>query len=194
MNSEQNEENPRTLHYKDGRDTKDVKHGGIPPSAKHLHFPFNYTKETQCSDHEKRNMEKSVVFPYTVGYGFRMTASSLAKLLPAIEEVHDEENSLDNHEIGNTNIEQTIESGSYESKIVDDPRNGAKSLEKDLTVPNSKILYKLQDKAEVNDSDSDNVIIMEKEANNPVISHGSDNIRKEEGYEEAFEQQNPTDS
>ena len=27
MNSEQNEENPRTLHYKDDRDTKDVKHG-----------------------------------------------------------------------------------------------------------------------------------------------------------------------
>ena len=110
-------------------------------------------------------MEKSVVFPHTVGYGLRMSASFLAKLLPAVEEVHDGENSLDNHEIGKTNIEQTIETGSYETKIVDDPRNGAKSLEKDLTVPNSKILYKLQDEAEVNDSESDNVITMEKEAN-----------------------------
>ena len=49
-------------------------------------------------------MEKPVVLPYTMGYGFRMSASSLAKLLPVIEEVHDEENSLDDHGIGKTNI------------------------------------------------------------------------------------------
>ena len=86
-------------------------------------------------------MEKSVVFPHTVGYGLRMSASFLAKFLPAVEEVHDGENSLDNHEIDETNAEQIVETGSYEAKIVDDPRNGAKSLEKDLTVPNSEILY-----------------------------------------------------
>ena len=107
-----------------------------------------------------------------------MSASFLAKFLPAVEEVHDGENSLDDHGFGKTNIEQTVETGSYETKIVDDARNGAKSLEKDLTVPNSKILYKLQDEAEVKDSESDNVITMEKEANDPVISHGSDNIKK----------------
>ena len=44
-------------------------------------------------------MEKSVVFPHTVGYGLRMSASFLAKLLPAVEKVHDGENLLDNHEI-----------------------------------------------------------------------------------------------
>ena len=67
MNSEQNEVNPKTLHHKDDRDIKDVKHGGVPPSGRHLHVPFDNTEKTKCSDHEKRNMEKSVVFSYTVG-------------------------------------------------------------------------------------------------------------------------------
>ena len=49
-------------------DTKDVEHGGIPPPGRQLHPPVDSTEKTQYSNHEIRNMEKSVVFPRTVGY------------------------------------------------------------------------------------------------------------------------------
>ena len=49
-----------------------------------------------------------MVFPHTVGYGLRMSASFLAKLLPAVEKEHDGEASLDNHEIDETNTEHII--------------------------------------------------------------------------------------
>ena len=96
-------------------------------------------------------MRKSKESPRTVGYRLRMSASFLAKLIPAGEKEHDGEDSLDNHEIDETNAEQVIVPGSYEAKNVDDPKNGAKALEKDLTVPDREIQYEFQDDVIVND-------------------------------------------
>ena len=119
-------------------------------------------------------MRKSLISPRTVGFGIHMTTSLIAKLTSADENEHDWENSLENHEIDETNTEQIIVPGSYEAKNVDDPKNGAKALEKDLTIPDREILYEFQDDIIVND---------------PVISHGLDNIRRGKDHEEACGQQ-----
>ena len=155
--------NAKEPHHKDDDDTKDVEHGSIPPLGRQLrHLVYN-TERSQYRIHKIRNMSKSLISPRTVGYGIHMTASLLAKLTPAGENEYDGEDSLENHEIDETNAEQIIVPGSYEAKNVDDPKNGAKALEKDLTVPDREILYEFQDDVIVND---------------PVISHGLDNIRQ----------------
>ena len=109
-----------------------------------------------------------------MGYGIHMTASLLAKLTPADENEHDGEDSLENHEIDETNAEQVIVLGSHEAKNVDDPKNGAKALEKDLTIPDREIPYEFQD----------DIIVID-----PVISHGLDNIKRGKDHEEACGQQ-----
>ena len=53
-------------------------------------------------------MSESLISPRTVGYGIHMTASLIAKLTPAGEYEHDREDSLENHEIDETNAEQVI--------------------------------------------------------------------------------------
>ena len=64
--------------------------------------------------------------------------------------------------------------GIHEAKNVDDPKNGAKTREKDLTVPDRETLYEFQD----------DVIV-----NNLVMPNGSDIVRRGEDHEEACEQQ-----
>ena len=165
---------PKEPHHKDADDTKDVEHGSIPPLGRQLHHLVDNTEKTQYSSHEIRNMRKSLISPRTVGYGIHMTASLLAKLTPADENEHDGEDSLENHEIDETNAEQVIVPGSYEAKNVDDPRNGAKALEKDLTVPDREILYEFQD----------DIILKD-----PVVPHELDNIRRGKDHEVACGQQ-----
>ena len=90
------------------------------------------------------------------------------------ENEHDEEDSLKNYEPDVTNAERAIVPGIHEAKNVDDPKNCAKTREKDLTAPDRKTLYEFQDDVIVND---------------PVLSHGLDNIRRGKDHEEACGQQ-----
>ena len=61
--SEQIEENPKTLHYKSGRDTNDGEYEGILPSGRHLHFPFNNTEKLIVATIKNRAWRNQWYFP-----------------------------------------------------------------------------------------------------------------------------------
>ena len=162
----------------------------IPPSGKHLHFPFKDTVTNHCNSHKKHSMEESVAFPYTVGYGMTYTMSAWYtankdhQYLPTIKEIQDEENKdeIDHHDRKNT-----IEGGNYETKFVDDPRNGAKPMNNNFKESINRILHKLDFRDEVN-ADNLEEVILEEDVDDPVSPHASDNVTQEECCEEIFVQ------
>ena len=82
-------------------DTDSMNYVDIHPPGKHLHFLFSNDETSHCSNHTKARdntkqiEEESVIFSYTVGYGYRMSAwyimNNNYQNLPASDEVHSEE-------------------------------------------------------------------------------------------------------
>ena len=68
------------------------------------------------------------------------TQSHWDVVTPAGENEHDGEDSLENHKPDETNAEQAIVPGRYETKNVDDPKNGATAHEIDETNAEQKII------------------------------------------------------